>query len=98
MSRREFYAGEDSNVAEEALQGARKKKKKSVAVEGREARQRLDRPARRRGGRSSNRAPLSSAADPRDAEDHEATEGNADRARADRLPPSRHYPGTPRSR
>jgi hypothetical protein len=65
--------------AEEKKRGGRMKKKRGGHVPGEEKRHRLDRPKHKSGGRiGSDKSPLTSAAHVRDAEDHKATEGNAE--------------------
>lgn len=67
------YTAGDPNVETEA-----KEKKRGGAVEGKKSAMRLDRPGRKTGGRvGADKSPLSSAARITNAEDHDATEGNA---------------------
>lgn len=78
----DIYEGEHSNVAREAEEkkrGGRAKRRRGGHVEGDGAARRPDRPGRRRGGRAgSDMAPLTTASKIRNAQAHDATEGNAE--------------------
>lgn len=86
----DVYAGEHSHVLKEAEEkkdgGAVAKKKKRHEklksgghVEGHMAKQRHDRPGRKRGGRAgADKMPLTEASKITNAGEHHATEGNAE--------------------
>lgn len=74
------YNAMGSPVEDEAEEkNAGGKVKKHSAAEGMKAKKRLDRPGRKRGGSvGADMHPLSSAAKIKNAEGHDATEGNAE--------------------
>lgn len=76
------YNAEGSEVVKEAEEknagGRTGAKKKHAEAEGMMAKRRLDRPGRKRGGGiGADTSPLSTAARVKNAEGHDATEGNA---------------------
>ena len=75
----------EAEKGEEGEEGAKKRKgrkhggKLEHEVEGHHGRKRYDRPGRKRGGAvGANTHPLSTAAHVKNAEDHHATDGNAE--------------------
>lgn len=85
----EVYAGADSNVVKEAEEGKEKEEKSSGGragrkrgghVDGEKAKMRLDRPGRKRGGRTmsaggnSDKSPFTAAENTKDGSEHKTTD------------------------